>query len=138
MKKIAILNEEGGAIRVWDLDINDEDSIAQTMRFAQDAIDDLVAETEFDKRAEIACEFIETSSFLQDNHLLACWYTMKATPTERIEHYITRNPPCEEYSCGGFNHMGYWHECDAPVGPNHEHGISSPHIHYPPAEPHTH
>lgn len=135
-KTIAILNEEG-VQRKWDVDVQDEDSIAQTMKYVQDALDDMVAEVDFDKRAENACEFVETSSFLQDTHLEACWFTIKATPSERLEHYVTRHPPCEEYSCEGFNHMGLWHECDSPVGPRHEHGFSKAHAHIS-VDNHTH
>ena len=44
-------------------------------------------------------------------HLEPCWYTLKATPAERIAHYRDRTPMCEYFSCEGFNANGRWFDC---------------------------
>lgn len=61
-------------------------------------------------------ELVETGWWdLETIHPESCWYTIKATPAERLAHYRDRLPVCEFFACEGVNVNGYWLPCIGPI-----------------------
>lgn len=40
----------------------------------------------------------ENTTAIAEGHPEACWYTIKATRSERMEHYSSRQPECDGFS----------------------------------------